>query len=97
MEGIRRLYVRGGLASSKIRRMAVGSSWSFLKAAPRRRGSGGECGGKRTKPGEGALCGPFGGMEVDGARYFACLSLILRECRLIQVRGKIFICPIDVV
>ena len=61
--------------------MAVGPSWSW------KLGSGGDFGGKRTKSGEGALRGTFGGVGVDGARSFACISSVLREDHLILLRG----------
>ena len=45
-------------------------AFMVLKATPRRASSGGESGGKRTKPGEGALRESFGEVGVDDARSF---------------------------
>ena len=45
-----------------------------LEAAPRWLDSGGGSSGKRAESGEVALREPFGGVGVDGARSFACVS-----------------------
>ena len=42
-----------------------------MEAAPRRLDNGGEYGGERTESGEEALRERFGGVGVDGARFFA--------------------------
>ena len=61
---------------SRVFRRPVDGRRAFvvLEAAPRRPGSGKESGGKRAEPGEDALREPFGGVGVDGARSFACIS-----------------------
>ena len=49
--------------------------FEVLEAAPRRLGSEGDSGGKRTESGEDALREPFGGVKVDGSRSFDCIRL----------------------